>query len=141
MDDDIYTLLLTSGQGWSLVGSLRVRYLAEGAARLGGVIPAVGGEQLQPANLELAVAALEGSIAVPLLSGWRQVALNGIGYGTAAGLFSIVLGNTSGQPAVAVQLFPLPTPTDELAGSVVWDTGSFGELVLSVLATRLPRLA
>lgn len=128
MEDDIYNLFLTSEQGLSLFGTLRIRRLP---ATVAG-----GADALVPATQELTPIAVTGSISVPLLALFRQIPLRGTMYGTAAGLFTIVLDSGNARPAVGLQITPFGS--DDLGGFVVWSASNFSELVFSALARQLP---
>ena len=137
MEDDIYNLLLTSEQGLSLFGTLRIRRLPAAP-----VVPAdtlrvpTAADALVPATQELTPIAITGSITVPLLALFRQIPLRGTMYGTAAGLFTIVLDSGNARPAIGLQITPFGSV--DLGGFVVWSTSNFSELVFSALARQLP---
>jgi len=135
MEDDIYNLFLTSEQGLSLFGTLRIRRLPAAGGTL--PLPAPGAaDALVPATQELTPIAITGAISVPLLALFRQIPLRGTMYGTAAGLFTIVLDSGNARPAIVLQITPFGS--DDLGGFVVWGTGNFSELVFSALARQLP---
>lgn len=139
MEDDIYNLFLTSEQGLSLFGTLRIRrpqlVAADGSARLPPLAPAAT-DALVPATQEITPILVTGSISVPFLSLFRQIPLRGTVYATAAGLFTIVLNSGNTQPAIGLQL--IPYGSEDLGGFVVWRTTNFSELVFSALGRQLP---
>lgn len=137
MEDEIYNLFLTSEQGWSLYGTLRLRRI-EPDTMTGSVrLPAAASEALVPVTQELVPVPIEGEISLPLLAVFRQVPLRGIAFATAAGLFSFALDSGNARPSVGIQLFPFGSP--DLGGFVIWGSSNYSELVFSVLARQLPR--
>lgn len=137
MEDDIYNLFLTSEQGWSLFGTLRLR-LAQPAASGGSVrLPPLLGEALVPATQELTPIPITGSISIPLLLPFRAVPLRGIAFATPIGLFSLALDSGNARPSAGIQLFPFGSP--DLGGFVIWGATPYTELVFSALARQLPR--
>lgn len=139
MEDDIYNLLLTSEQGLSLFGTLRIRRLPAAASTSALHMPPsapTAADALVPATQELTPIAITGSITVPLLALFRQIPLRGTMYGTAAGLFTIVLDSGNARPAIGLQITPFGSV--DLGGFVVWSTSNFSELVFSALARQLP---
>lgn len=138
MEDTIYSLFLTSEQGWSLYGTLRLRLRFPDAAATGSnALPPMVREALQPSLQELTPIPLEGELSVPLLSPFRQVPLTGVAYGTAAGLLSLAADSGAARPRAGIQLFPF----SEDAGVLIWGATAYSELVFSVLARQLPRPA
>lgn len=139
MEDDIYNLFLTSEQGVSLFGTLRIRRpqaVVSGAnLRLPPLAP-VATDALVPATQEITPILVTGSISVPVLSLFRQIPLRGTVYATAAGLFTIVLDSGNARPAIGLQL--IPYGGEDLGGFVVWGTSNFSELVFSALGRQLP---
>lgn len=135
MEEDIYKLLLTSEQGVSLFGTLRIRRLPA-AASDGTAAPLAAATALVPGTQELTPIAVTGAISVPLLALFREIPLRGTLYGTAAGMFTIVLDSGNVRPAVGLQITPFGS--DDLGGFVVWGTSNISELVFSALARQLP---
>lgn len=137
MEDDIYNLFLTSEQGWSLFGTLRLRLTqpltSGGSLRLPPLLDAA----LAPATQQLTPLPITGSISIPLLLPFRAVPLRGIAFATPAGLFSFALDSGNARPAAGIQLFPFGSP--DLGGFVVCGTSAYSELVFSALARQLPR--
>lgn len=137
MEDDIYNLFLTSEQGWSLFGTLRLR-LAQPLTSGGSLrVPPLLDAALVPATQELTPLPITGSISIPMLLPFRAVPLRGIAFATAAGLFSIALDSGNARPSAGIQLFPFGSP--DLGGFLVWGTSAYSELVFSALARQLPR--
>ena len=148
MEDYIYNLFLTSEQGWSLFGTLRIQippFTADGGAPVMRAAPYAPSLQtapvdaLAPATAELTPIPITGSLSVPLLSLFRQVPLRGTLYGTAAGIFTFVLDSGNARPAVGLQMTPFGS--EDYGGFLVWSTSNFSELVFSLLARPLPRTA
>jgi len=137
MEDEIYNLFLTSEQGWSLFGTLRLRRI-EADMSTGSVrLPAQATEALVPVTQELVPVPVKGNISLPLLAPFRRVPLRGIAFATAAGLFSFALDSGNTRPSAGIQLFPFGSP--DLGGFVIWGSSNYSELVFSVLARQLPR--
>ena len=137
MEDEIYNLFVTSEQGWSLFGTLRLRRIEPDASTGSVRLPAQASEALVPVTQELVPVPIEGEISLPLLAAFRQVPLRGIAFATAAGLFSFALDSDNTRPSAGIQLFPFGSP--ELGGFVIWGSSNYSELVFSVLARQLPR--
>lgn len=137
MEDEIYNLFLTSEQGWSLFGTLRLRRV-EADTSTGSVrLPELSEEALVPVTQELTPVPVAGELSVPLLAPFQQVPLRGIAFATAAGLFSFALDSGNARPSAGIQLFPFGSP--DLGGFLVWGSTNLGELVFSVLARQVPR--
>lgn len=137
MEDEIYNLFLTSEQGWSLFGTLRLRRIDPDTSTGSVRLPAQATEALVPVTQELVPVPVEGEISLPLLAAFRQVPLRGIAFATAAGLFSFALDSGNARPSAGIQLFPFGSP--DLGGFVIWGSSNYSELVFSVLARQLPR--
>lgn len=137
MEDTFYNLFLTSEQGWSLYGSMRLRIrFDDGSAGGGAALPPLLSAPPPALTQTVQPNPVEGDISIPLLTLFRRVPLRGLAYGTAAGLFSIVVDTGAAGPRLATQLFFLGG--QDLGGPLVWSTSNFSELAFSVLARQVP---
>lgn len=118
MDEAIYNLLLTGATGLSLFGTLRFRFIGDGAANAAAEPQKPGDAAPQQQGFELAQVAMEGDIIVPALAGLRRIALRGVGYGTAAGAVWQTLSSTGTTPRVVVQ-FNF-SENFQITGGVTW---------------------
>jgi hypothetical protein len=133
MEDTIYNLFLTSEQGWSLYGTMRLRIrFDDGSAAMPPLVSALP----QPLTQLVQPNPVEGDISIPLLTLFRRVPLRGLAYGTAAGLFSIVVDSGAAWPRLGLQLFFLGG--EDLCGPLVWGASNFNDSAFSVLARQLP---
>ncbi|MET0319978.1 MAG: hypothetical protein ABW069_04550 [Duganella sp.] len=138
MDEVIYQLLLKTGQGLTLPGTLRFRLSStEPLKRDAADWPALLAQTQQQATLDLVAYALEGSISIPFLTGLRPVPLTGTALFLFIGpLVTAFLGDTDPTRSVFLQVNELDA--EHLSGGLVWRSGEPGELILSLLATLAP---
>ncbi|HWW68439.1 MAG TPA: hypothetical protein VN089_00705, partial [Duganella sp.] len=73
MDEIVFNILLTSGFGLSLPGTLRMRFTDLDAVAPKGDIGAVLAAMPQSARIDVVAFQLAGTLSVPLLAGWRPV--------------------------------------------------------------------
>lgn len=135
MDEFIYNLLLTGEQGLSLFGTLRFRFTAPLAEVPDGGVPALLAE-IEPIGTVTVVALpVEGSISVPLLTGFSRVPISGVLLATAAGPVTTLFG--SNDPARPLFLQFNQISGTQIAGGLQWRPGQPNRLVFSLLGTRL----
>lgn len=144
MDEIIYSLLLKTAPGLALLGTLRYRFdstnPADGADRPAepaeADIGAVLTQAQQQTPIELTAFQVDGSVTIPLITGLRAVPITGIALVTFLGP-PITTITSSTDPAR--NLFLQFNQLDErhIAGGLVWRPGEPGELIFSVLGTRL----
>lgn len=139
MEETIYNLLLTGEQGIALFGTLRVRVLAPAAPGLAlpvqaALLPAP--VAAQPLGTATFVALpLQGSLSVPLLTGFGRVPLNGVLLlSPAAGL---AYDLSSNEPSRRLIVKFNNTEGVRIAGGLLWQPGSPAQLAFSFIGTRL----
>ena len=135
MNDFIYNLILTGEQGLTLFGTLRFRFTDPLAAVPDGGVPALLAENQQLGVITAVVIPLEGSISMPLLTGFGRVPLQGVLLGTAAGPITTIMDSTDSARRAFVQFNQISG--NQIAGGVQWRPAEQGELVFSLLGTQL----
>lgn len=143
MDEFVYSLLLKGTQGLTLLGTLRFRFLDLTAAKdltaanRARDVQALMGAAIDRSSIALFVLPAEGSISVPLLSGLTPVPISGIGFGSPVGLLTVLLESSDDARRVNLQINPIDAP--HIGGGLSWQLGQQqeGELLFSVLGTRL----
>jgi len=135
MNDFIYNLILTGEQGLTLFGTLRYRFTDPLATVPDGGVPALLAENQQLGVITAVVLPVEGSVSIPLLTGFGRVPLQGVALATAAGPITTVLGSTDPARQVFVQFNQITG--NQIAGGLVWRPGEPAELVFSLLGFQL----
>ncbi|MDR7048750.1 hypothetical protein J2X54_001198 [Duganella sp. 3397] len=135
MNDFIYNLILTGEQGLTLFGTLRFRFTDPLAAVPDGGVPALLAENQQLGVITAVVIPLEGSISMPLLTGFGRVPLQGVLLATAAGPITTVFGTADPARQIFVQFNQISG--NQIAGGTVWRAGEPAELVFSLLGFQL----
>ncbi|MBP1202642.1 hypothetical protein JOD97_000656 [Duganella sp. 1411] len=136
MDEFIYSLLLKGTQGLTLLGTLRYRLNFDTAAAGTRDIHALMDEALQHPNIGLFAFGAEGTISVPLLTGATPVPISGAGFGSVAGLLTVLLNSTDQTRSLGLQINPIDST--HIGGGMSWHPGQPGALVFSVLGTQQP---
>ena len=146
MDEIIYSLLLKTAPGLALLGTLRYRYSSTNPVQAAGAdlaavpvhadIGAVLTQVQQQTRLDLTAYQVDGSVSMPLLTGLRPVPQTGLALVAFLGP-PITTVTSSTEPART--LYMQFNQLDELhiAGGLVWRPGEPGELIFSMLGTRL----
>lgn len=134
MNELFYRLFLFNEQGWSIYGTLRLRYLPpEARAAAPG---ALASQLAQQSTIELGAVPVEGSVTIPLLYGLRSVPIAGIALISPVSLFCYLLSSTGSEPSVAMQVLLLGG--QDLTGNLIWRDQSreyvFGMLVMPMQA-------
>lgn len=135
MDEFVYSLLLKGTQGLTLLGTLRYRFTDLAAADRARDMQALLGAAIDRPTIELFVLPVEGSISVPLLTGLTPVPIAGIGFGSPAGLLTVLFSSTDDARGLALQINPIDST--HIGGGFTWKPGQPGTLVFSVLGTQL----
>lgn len=135
MNDFIYNLILTGEQGLTLFGTLRYRFTDPVATVPDGGVPALLAESRQLGVITAVILPLEGSVSVPLLTGFGTVPLQGILLATAAGPITTIL--ISNDPARQLALQFNQVSGNQIAGGLIWRPGEPAELVFSLLGIQL----
>lgn len=135
MDEFIYKLLLTGEQGLSLFGTLRFRFTAPLAEVADGGVPALLAEIAPLGTVTVVALPVEGTISVPLLTGFSRVPIAGALLATAAGPVTTLFG--SNDPARPLFLQFNQISGTQVVGGLQWRTGQSNRLVFSTLGTRL----
>jgi hypothetical protein len=139
MDEFVYSLLLKGTQGLTLLGTLRYRFTdlaadAEARARARDM-QALMGAAIDRPTIELFILPVEGTLSVPLLTGLTPVPLSGIGFGSPAGLLTVLFFSTDETRGASMQINPIDAT--HIGGGLTWQPGQPGTLVFSVLGTAL----
>lgn len=135
MNDFIYNLILTGEQGLTLFGTLRYRFTDPLASVPDGGVPALLAENQQLGVITAVVLPLEGSVSIPLLTGFGRVPMEGVALATAAGPVTTILGSADPARQVFVQFNQISS--QQTAGGMVWRPGEPAELVFSLLGFQL----
>ena len=137
MDEFVYSLLLKGTQGLTLLGTLRYRFtdLAADASARARDMQALMGAAIARPTIELFVLPAEGAISVPLLTGPTPVPLSGIGFGSPAGLLTVLFFSTDEKRGLSMQINPIDAT--HIGGGLTWKPGQADTLVFSVLGTQL----
>jgi len=146
MDEIIYSLLLKTAPGLALLGTLRYRFASTNPANAANAdapaapadadFGAVLTQAQQQTPIELTAFQVDGSVAIPLITGVRPVPITGIALVTFLGPpITTITSSTDPTRNLFLQFNQL----DErhIAGGLVWRPGEPGELIFSVLGTRL----
>lgn len=133
MDEFIYSLLLKGTQGLTLLGTLRYRLNFDVPAGARD-IQAVMGEALQHPTIDLFTFGADGAISVPLLTGATPVPISGVGFGSPAGLLTVLFSSTDQARGLGLQINPIDAT--HIGGGMTWHPGQTGALVFSVLGTQ-----
>jgi CRISPR/Cas system endoribonuclease Cas6 (RAMP superfamily) len=135
MDEFIYNLLLTGEQGLSLFGTLRFRLTDPLTVVPDGGVPALL-NQIEPiGTVTVVLLPAEGTISIPLLTGFSRVPISGALFATAAGPVTTLFGSTDSARPLFLQFNQISG--NQIAGGVVWRSGEPAELVFSLLGTQL----
>lgn len=143
MDEIIYSLLLKTAPGLALLGTLRYRFDSTNPANaepptepaepdLGSVLTLAQ----QQVPIELTAFQVDGSVTIPLITGLQPVPITGIALVTFLGP-PITTITSSTDPARSLFLQFNQLDERHIAGGLVWRPGEPGELIFSVLGTRL----
>lgn len=134
MNELVYRLFLFNEQGWSIYGTLRLRYLPPEAAAPVAAAADLPSAIPQQTTIELGVAPVEGTVSIPLLYGLRTVPITGIALISPVSLFSYLLSSTGSAPSVGMQVLLLGG--QDLTGNLIW-RDQFREYVFGLLVTPL----
>ncbi|MEV4777774.1 hypothetical protein [Burkholderia sp. LMU1-1-1.1] len=135
MDEIVYSLLLKGTQGLTLLGTLRYRFTDLTADARARDMQALMGAAIDRPTIELFILPVEGTISVPLLTGATPVPISGIGFGSPAGLLTVLFSSTDDTRSLSLQINPIDAT--HIGGGLVWKPGQPGTLLFSVLGTQL----
>ncbi|MET0266355.1 MAG: hypothetical protein ABW202_12120 [Duganella sp.] len=136
MDEVVYNLLLKSASGLALLGTLRYRLTStQPVEQATGDIQTLLAQAQQQATIDLSVFQVEGSVAIPLLTGLRTVPIAGIALVSFIAPLTTLVSSADPARNLFFQFHDLDS--DHVAGGLVWRPGEPGELVFSALGTRL----
>jgi hypothetical protein len=143
MDEIIYSLLLKTAPGLALLGTLRYRFDSTNPANTNTPTePAEADfsslltQAQQQTPIELTAFQVDGSVSIPLITGLQPVPITGLALVTFLGPpITTITSSTDPTRNLFLQFNQL----DErhIAGGLVWRPGEPGELIFSVLGTRL----
>ena len=135
MDELVYNLLLQSPQGLTLLGTLRYRYTDLEALEVGDV-SALMEQAQQVSTAEFTLFKLQGTLSVPLLTGFSPVPIEGISF---VSLLGPTLTNlfSSTDPSRRLDMQFNFIDNNHIAGGLLWRPGSLRQQVFSILGTRL----
>jgi len=141
MDEIIFRLLLTGEGGYALFGTLHFRVLLESQAGTAAPPPAsaltVASGSAQPlGTATVVVYPVQGSLSIPLLTGFGRVPLTGALLVTPAAGLAYVLGSADPARQAIVKFNNIDGL--RIAGGVLWRPGDPAELVFSFLGTATP---
>lgn len=135
MDDDIYSLLLKSAQGVTLLGTLRYQTdftALTGAGEAGSDDP----ERQQQTSTGGIIYPARGSITIPLLTGATPLPLSGRSVYVFMGQPVLTL-LASTDPLRPLRLQFNPIDFERIAGGLVWRPGASLQQVFGFLGRRL----
>lgn len=135
MDEIVYNLLLKSPQGLGLLGTLRYRFTDLDALKAGDV-SAVLEAAREVSTVEFSVFTVEGTLSVPLLSGFTPVPISGISLISLLGPpLTTLFSSTDTSRGLGLQFNSIDA--DHIGGGLLWRPGELRQQVFSVLGTRL----
>lgn len=135
MDEIVYNLLLTSPQGLTLLGTLRYRYTDLEALQAGDVSALLEQAQ-QVGTAEFTLFKLQGTLSVPLLTGFSPVPVEGLSF---VSLLGPTLTNllSSSDPARRLDMQFNFIDNNHIGGGLLWGPGTLRQTPFSILGTRL----
>lgn len=143
MEEIIYSLLLKTAPGLALLGTLRYRFDNTNPANTNtptepaeADFSALLTQAQQQTPIELTAFQVDGSVTIPLITGLRPVPITGLALVTFLGPpITTITSSTDPTRNLFLQFNQL----DErhIAGGLVWRPGEPGELIFSVMGTRL----
>jgi len=143
MDEIIYSLLLKTAPGLALLGTLRYRFDSTNPANTNTPTEPADADfsslltqAQQQTPIELTAFQVDGSVSIPLITGLQPVPITGLALVTFLGPpITTITSSTDPTRNLFLQFNQL----DErhIAGGLVWRPGEPGELIFSVLGTRL----
>jgi hypothetical protein len=147
MDEIIYSLLLKTAPGLALLGTLRYRFDSTNPANastptepaeadFGSLLTQAQQQLQQQTPIDLTAFQVDGSVTIPLITGLRPVPITGIALVTFLGPpITTITSSTDPTRNLFLQFNQLDE--NHIAGGLVWRPGEPGELIFSVLGTRL----
>lgn len=136
MEEFIYNLLLKSTQGLALLGTFKYRLASTmPLKREAADVEALMKQVQQQNTIDLTVYQIEGSVSIPLLTGFAAVPLSGIILLGPLVPITAIMSSTDPNRNVFFQFNDLDT--DQIAGGLVWRPGEPGELIFAALGRRL----
>lgn len=137
MDEIIHRLLLKTGLGLALLGTLRYRLSSLLPANPAGPdVPALLSHVQQQSTTELFAYQVEGSVTIPLVTGLTPVPIAGIALFALIGP-PVATITSSTDPARNLFFQFNQLDNQHIAGGLVWRPGEPGELIFSALGTQL----
>ena len=143
MEEIIYSLLLKTAPGLALLGTLRYRFDSTNPANTNTPTEPADADfsslltqAQQQTPIELTAFQVDGSVTIPLITGLQPVPITGLALVTFLGPpITTITSSTDPTRNLFLQFNQL----DErhIAGGLVWRPGEPGELIFSVLGTRL----
>ena len=136
MDEIVYNLLLTSPQGLTLLGTLRYRFTDLDALQ-GADVAALIEQAQQVSTAEFTIFRLQGTLSVPLLTGFSPVQIDGIALVSLLGPPLTYLFSSS-DPSRRLDLQFNIIDNNHIGGGLLWRPGTLRQTPFSILGTRLP---
>lgn len=136
MDEIVYNLLLTSPQGLTLLGTLRYRFTDLDALQ-GADVAALIEQAQQVSSAEFTIFRLQGTLSVPLLTGFSPVRIDGIALVSLLGPPLTYLFSSS-DPSRRLDLQFNIIDNNHIGGGLLWRPGTLRQTPFSILGTRLP---
>ena len=135
MDEIVYNLLLTSPQGLTLLGTLRYRYTDLDALQTGDV-SAIMEQAQQVSTVEFSLFKLQGTLSVPLLTGYSPVPVEGFSLVSLLGpTLTNLLSSTDAARRLDMQFNFIDN--NHIGGGMLWRPGTLRQTPFSILGTRL----
>ena len=135
MDEIVYNLLLTSPQGLTLLGTLRYRFTDLDALQ-GADVAALIEQAQQVSTAEFTIFRLQGTLSVPLLTGFSPVPIEGLSF---VSLLGPTLTNlfSSREPLRRLDMQFNFIDNSHIGGGLLWRPGTLRQTPFSILGTHL----
>ena len=135
MEELVYNVLLKSAGGLTLLGTLRFRFKelddVTGVADTSSLL----GDAREHDSIELDVLGVEGTLAVPLLTGPAPLPLQGVAYATAPAVLPLT-AMLSGDFSLGLGAQFNFIDATHITGALTWRYGTPRQLIFSILGAR-----
>lgn len=136
MEEFVYNLLLKGTQGLALLGTFKYKLVSTmPLQKQDANVQALLSQVQQQSTIDLTVFQIDGSLAIPLLTGFKPVPLSGIVLVGPLVPVTAILSSTDPARNAFFQFSDLDS--DHIAGGLGWRPGEPAELIFAALGRRL----